>query len=88
MRKKVRYQQTVVEIIDLIDTVDWKGSKSLKEVPLLTVIGAVNSEDDKVIDLVYMLDRNDITRGHCTKVMSIPKLAVVKRTKLYKIEEE
>ena len=84
MSKRVRYQETVVEIIDIIDTVDWRGSKSLEKVPILTVIGAVNSEDDKVIDLVYMLDKNDITRGHCTKVMSIPKMAVVKRTRLWK----
>jgi len=81
-----RYKKTVVEIIDLIDTVDWCGSKTIDEVLILTVIGAVNSENDKTIDLVYMLDKNGITDGSGTRVMSIPKVAVVRRTKLYKRE--
>jgi hypothetical protein len=83
--KKARYKKTVVEIIDLIDTVDWCGIKGTEELPILTVIGAVNQEDNQMIELVYMLDKNNVTGGRCTKVMTIPKMAVIKRTRLWKI---
>ena len=73
-----------VELIDIVDTIDWDG-KVGKKIPLLRVVGIVvgTNKKSKTLELAYMVDINDVTNSKFQKCISVPLGAIIKRTKLY-----
>lgn len=73
-----------IEIIDILDTIDWDGKPGSK-IPILRVIGMVLGKNKKhrTLEIAYMVDINDVTNSKFQKCISIPLGAIVKRTRLY-----